>query len=126
MPKTLLLIDNDPDDLFIFCEAVKEIDPDIECIEFHDCREIEGKLADKKTPDFIFLDLNMPFINGKECLKRIKEIINLQLVPVIIYSTSRFQKEIDEVLDLGATAFITKPHSFQELVETIKEILIKQ
>ena len=123
MPKTLLLIDNDPDDLYIFCEAVKEIDPGAECITFHDCIGIEAKTAHKKKPDFIFLDLNMPFVNGKECLMHIKKIPQLQSIPVIIYSTTRLQKEKDEAFELGAYSFLTKPDTYEELVNALKEIL---
>lgn len=123
MPKTLMIIDNDPDDLFIFCEAIKEVSIDIECIIFHDCIGIAGKTADKKKPDLIFLDLNMPFINGKECLKHIKNIRQLQDVPVIIYSTTRSLQEKDEALQLGASFFLTKPDTFDELVSSLKEIL---
>jgi CheY-like chemotaxis protein len=123
MPKTLMLIDNDPDDLFIFCEAVKEVSADIECITFHDCIGIAGKTANKKKPDLIFLDLNMPFINGKECLKHIKNNLQLQDIPVVIYSTTRSPKEKDEALQLGASSFLTKPDTFDELVSSLKEIL---
>jgi len=119
-----MLIDNDPDDLFIFCEAVKEIDPDIEFITFHDCKEIEAKVMDKKRPDLIFLDLNMPFVNGKECLKHLKNCSKLQSVPVIIYSTTRSSKEIDAIHELGAASFLSKPDTYDELVDALKEILL--
>lgn len=119
-----MLIDNDPDDLFIFCEAAKEIDASVECIIFHDCISISGKAAEKKLPDLIFLDLNMPFVNGKECLKHLKNCPRLQSVPVIIYSTTKSAKEREQAYELGATSFLIKPDTYEELVNALREILL--
>jgi CheY-like chemotaxis protein len=121
----LMIIDDDDDDRDIFGEAVTHIDPTITCIQ---CSEAEHALSllEKKTahlPDFIFLDLNMPRINGRQCLVRIKSNEHLKDIPVIIYSTSKFEKDIKEVMRLGAATFLTKPSRMSDLVRAIRLIL---
>jgi DNA-binding response OmpR family regulator len=122
---TIMIIDDDDDDRDIFCEAVTSIDSSIKTIQ---CREGEialQHLEKKKTspPDFIFLDLNMPRVNGKQCLEKIKRLRHLQDVPVIIYSTSKYEKDIKEVMRLGASTFLTKPSRMSDLVKSIRLIL---
>jgi CheY-like chemotaxis protein len=124
MEKTLLLIDDDLDDVEMFCDAVQEIDKKNHCLFAGNGREalkILGSCLQK--PDYIFLDLNMPQMSGKDCLKEIKLHKELEDTPVIIYSTSKHKKEIDEILEMGATMFLTKPTIFDDLKAAIREIL---
>jgi len=129
--KTILLIDDDADDREIFQEALSAIEWSIS-INF---REAENgvdafvKLKDPKTkkPDLIFVDLNMPKMDGKEFLMEIKKQQPFKNIPVIIYSTSANKSDIDFTLQHHAEKFMTKPHSIfdlkKELESTLRHLL---
>ncbi len=78
------------------------------------------------TPDFIFLDLNMPEMGGRDCLVELKQNKHTQSIPVIIYTTSSEQEDIIETKEMGALDFITKPSKVSELTELISNFLINQ
>lgn len=122
----ILVVDDDIDDLMFFTDALAEIDPHIENVTAMNGIEAIRRLESLAVhPDYIFLDLNMPKMNGKQCLKHIKNSVVFQSIPVIIYSTSRLQDDIDEVRALGAAAFLVKPNKFQQLKVEIAAILAK-
>jgi CheY-like chemotaxis protein len=77
-------------------------------------------------PDLIFLDLNMPRVNGKQCLKELKKDNSLRHIPVIIYTTSKLDDDKSEMQKLGAAYSITKPRSFSGLYNLISEIFSKE
>lgn len=123
----VLIIDDDQDDVDLFREAVNELSPEISCWSAQDgLRGIKMLTEDLVVlPDYIFLDVNMPVMGGKECLGKIKSTTRLKSIPVFMYSTTRNDKEIKEYQHLGAEDFIVKPSEFQKLVTTIKSILLK-
>jgi CheY-like chemotaxis protein len=121
--KTCLLVDDDEDDKEIFCLALQRIDPAIECTTASDGLEALSILKNKSyVPGYIFLDLNMPRMNGKECLKEIKKQDHLSDVPVIIFSTSAAERDIEETRRLGASSFITKPPLVATLAKKLSDI----
>lgn len=122
------LIDDDEDDQEIFSLALNAIDKDIQCITAKDGIEALNVLEtdQRLTPDFIFLDLNMLRMNGRECLKEIKKIPHLREIPVIIYSTSSAQKDITETILLGAADYIVKPPSISILTKRLEQVLRKE
>jgi DNA-binding response OmpR family regulator len=124
-PKTFYLIDDDADDLDFFCEAVSTIDESIICIKSTSSeRSLDAfKRHDVPVPDLIFLDLNMPLIDGRTFLHEIKRVKPYSHVPVIIYSTSCHPKDIEETISLGACDFMTKPYSMKALVEGLSGVL---
>jgi CheY-like chemotaxis protein len=124
--KTFFLVDDDVDDQEIFIAAVNEIDNSIKCISIDNCEEALEKLKKEHTdlPDLIFLDLNMPRLNGRQCLSEIRKLSRLKHIPVIIYSTSSLKKDMEETASLGADLFITKPNRFNELCETLNNVLL--
>lgn len=120
---TCLLVDDDDDDKEIFCLALAEVDPSIECHIASDGIEALEMLKDTSfTPDFIFLDLNMPLMSGKECLVEIKKRRHLENTAVIIFSTSASQKDIEDTAALGASSFITKPPLMSTLTEKLLQV----
>ena len=124
MQITLLIVDDDPDDLWLFCEAVYEINKASRCITACNGKEALQLLQNAIIkPDFIFMDLNLPFMNGKECLTELKKNSEFSDIPVIIYSTSKLQKDIDEVYKLGAAHFLSKPNSFRDIVKVVSNIV---
>ncbi|HYG01460.1 MAG TPA: response regulator [Chryseosolibacter sp.] len=126
VPKVLFLVDDDPDDQDIFQEALKAIDESIVCYFAHDGREAINKLQDALfMPDLLFLDLNMPVMNGKDCLKALKTHKDLRHIPVVIYSTASAEEEKTACIELGAKDFISKPPQFNALVQTLTATLKK-
>jgi CheY-like chemotaxis protein len=121
--KLCFMVDDDIDDQEIFSIALTEIDHKVDCVFAKDGKEAIEKLVADPTfePDYIFLDLNMPRMNGKQCLSEIKKMERLSNIPVIIYSTSSEKKSITEVRKIGATAYITKPSSISELAQQLAE-----
>ncbi|SFN00086.1 Response regulator receiver domain-containing protein [Chitinophaga sp. YR627] len=119
------LIDDDDDDQEIFALALGSIDTDIHCITANDGIEALNKLNIDSDfiPDFIFLDLNMVRMNGRECLTEIRKLPRLNETPVIIYSTSSEEKDITETKLLGATDYIVKPPSISILIKRLEQVL---
>jgi CheY-like chemotaxis protein len=124
MVKTFLLADDDPDDVAIFREALFIIDPNIVFYFANNGRVALEKLGDKdlEEPDIIFLDINMPVMNGWECLTKLKLSESYNDIPVIIYSTASYKREIEKAFDLGALCFFTKPTDFKELIINLRAI----
>lgn len=121
--KRILLVDDDADDQMLFTEALTHIHPSIKCDVANDGVEAMGLLSKQPFYDLIFLDLNMPRMDGFECLKRIRSASSYKQIPVVILSTSNREKDIDRSLELGATRFFTKPSAYQKLFEQLKGIL---
>jgi len=115
--KICFLIDDDIDDQEIFTLVLKSVNPAITCVTANDGIEAVAKLTTEATfnPDYIFLDLNMPRMSGKECLQEIKKIGRLNGTPIVIYSTSSEQKDILETRALGASDYLEKQSSIEEL-----------
>jgi CheY-like chemotaxis protein len=123
--ETLFLVDDDRDEHELFEDALRGIDDAIELITAKDGIEALEKLHAEhiNTPDIIFLDLNMPKMDGKQFLRQVKTIHAFREIPVHVYTTSSNQMERKEVLELGAASFITKPGTFTELCQTLREVV---
>ena len=116
-------IDDDVDDQEIFGMAVSEVDASISCVFASDGIEALDKLWGMEIlPDCIFIDLNMPRMNGKECLEEIRKLDHLKDIPVYIYSTSVDPRLVDECKELGAKQFIVKPPGLHLLTEILRQI----
>ena len=122
-----LLIDDDADDQEIFLMALEKVDKNIHCTVAHDAFEGLRKLsADNAfTPRHIFLDLNMPRMNGLECLREIKKLGHLSDSKVIMFSTSSDARAIEASRQLGADDYIVKPSGFDVLVKTLTSVIEK-
>lgn len=121
---TFLLADDDADDKTLFCEALSEINPAIVCHTAGDGKEALAILSKQqvKRPDIIFLDINMPVMDGWQCLGKLKGDVRHKDIPVIMYSTSSYQRDIDLALENGAFCFFTKPSDYRELRRILRLI----
>lgn len=121
---TFFIIDDDPDDIMLFREVLSDINEAIDCISATNGREALNMLNAEsvKDPSLIFLDLNMPKMDGRECLKELKSNPQLKHIPVIIYTTSSLHKDREETRQLGAHGFISKPSSLRELNSILDRI----
>ena len=124
MVTRFLIVDDDEEDRELFCEAVKEVDASIKCCEAVD-GEAGMRLLTQATvrPDFVFLDINMPRMNGFQFIDKIKAIPALADIPVIIYSTSKLPNVKIQLLQKGAVHFITKPDKLSDLMEQLVFVL---
>ena len=111
--RTCYLIDDDADDRQAFEIALHHIGEPIRLVIAVNGVEALKTLSNQQdfTPDYIFLDLHMPVVDGKRCLTEIKKIQRLKDTPVVMYSTSKSPRDMEDVRNLGAVAFINKPHS---------------
>ena len=122
--KTLFIIDDDEDDQLFINEAMKDLNIPFECFYANNGEMALKHLKEESVPlpDFIFLDLNMPKLNGKECLIEIKKLPRYSTVPLIIYTTTSNQKDKQEIMQLGAHYFLTKPTRISELCSRLLEL----
>jgi CheY-like chemotaxis protein len=121
----ILYAEDDPEDADVFRDALKSIDNSIGCIVARDGLEALSVLDNSVIlPDFIFLDVNMPVLGGRDCLIRIKSNKQFSDIPVIMYTTSNRQHEIQDFKNLGATDYFIKPNTFAELYHYLKSILL--
>jgi CheY-like chemotaxis protein len=122
--KNIFLTDDDPDDWYFFRVALNEIDESINCDIAKNGKEALSKLKSFKTlPDVIFLDLNMPVMNGFECLSKIKADGSLSKLPVVIFTTSTNPSDVQSTHQLGADVFLIKPSNIPDLVIKLQRIL---
>src|SRR5687768_8424636 len=121
VPAKRFFIDDDLDDQEIFLMALQQFDDNIECEFANDgAKAIEQLKASKgKIPDCIFIDMNMPRMNGIECLEQIKKIDHLKDVPACMFSTSADPTLVARTKALGAIDFIVKPADITVLSEMI-------
>jgi CheY-like chemotaxis protein len=116
------LIDDDIDDQEIFLRVLKDFEPSIRCFTACNGQEAIDKLTSKEVkPDLIFLDLNMPLMNGKQFLKECHFLEGCRDIPVIILTTAADKRTIEETKQLGASDYITKPDKFSSWGSIIKE-----
>jgi iron complex outermembrane receptor protein len=125
---TVFLIDDDVDDQEIFSLALSRANESAECIFANDGIFALEKISedDQFTPDFIFIDMNMPRMNGSQCLAEIKKIERFKNVPVYIYSTASDPTSLIENKKLGAEDTIVKPSDINVLTRTLAKILKKK
>jgi CheY-like chemotaxis protein len=125
------MADDDEDDRLMTKEALEEarlmndlhfVEDGEELIEYLHRR---GKYADTVTsprPGLILLDLNMPRKDGREALREIKADPDLRQIPIVVMTTSKAEEDIFRTYDLGVSSFITKPVSFEGLVDVMKAL----
>jgi CheY-like chemotaxis protein len=104
MHKTVVVIDDYIDDLDMMKESLRQIDSTIECISFEIAEEAIHLLGDNGHtlhPDYVFIDLNMPRVDGAECLKRLRNLPHLGDTPIIICSTSMPASVSNDLISLA-------------------------
>lgn len=122
--RVILLVDDDMDDQELFGEAMEIVDSSAICHFASDGEEGLSMLEDGTLNcDLIFLDLNMPKMNGKQFLAEVKQNATLRKIPVVIFTTSLREKDGEETANMGAAHFLTKPSSFGELCKQLEDIL---
>ena len=124
----ILLADDDPDDRMFTTRALKRSHLANDVVTVEDGEQLmdylyrRGTFADDEAPrpGLILLDLNMPRMDGREALREIKSDPDLRSIPVVVLTTSEAEQDILRSYDLGVNAFVTKPVTFEDLVEVIQ------
>lgn len=121
----ILIAENDSDDQLFFSTALREYNTELKPMFFCNGEELIRFLGDEtnKMPVAIFLDLNMPKMNGLEALLEIKRRPRYDHIPVIMISTTSNPFEINRCKKMGASDFVVKPNTFSQLSDSIKAAL---
>ena len=127
-PIEILLVEDNPGDVRLTIEALKEgkvankINVAVDGIEALAFLRREGKYENAPKPDLILLDLNLPKKNGREVLAEIKMNPHLKCIPVVILTSSQAEKDIVTTYNLHANCYITKPVDFEQFIQVVKSI----
>ncbi len=121
----IFLAEDDRDDSVLFQEALNRLPYPVSLHLAQDGELLIDMLHNRKIPDFIFLDLNMPKKDGYACLTEIRSLRKMDKTPVIVMSTSFHEQSIQRAYDAGADMYVQKPDNFDDLV-TIIEICLRQ
>jgi CheY-like chemotaxis protein len=120
----ILYIDDDSEDRDIFQEAITQISPSSVCNVATD--GMEGLQALEEfvvMPDYIFVDVNMPVMNGRQFLEKVKTAARLRSIPVIMYSTTSYTDERNEYFRMGARDVLVKPNTFKEICSLLESVI---
>jgi CheY-like chemotaxis protein len=121
----ITLADDDEDDRLFFTDAFDELKINTVVNTVNNGKELLSFLNHPETvlPNIIFLDLNMPILNGIDCLKEIKLNDKFKDIAIAIYSTSSSEKDIENTFVLGANIYIKKPSNFNELKKILADVV---
>jgi CheY-like chemotaxis protein len=135
MPVQVLLVEDSPGDARLTLEAFRSADESIRLHTTVDGVEAmaflrqEGKYAHSPRPDLILLDLNLPKMDGREVLAKIKDDDSLKLIPTVILTTSSAEADILKSYELQANCYLSKPvelEAFDELVRSINDFWVRK
>lgn len=128
VPIEILLVEDNPGDVRLTVEALKEakvrnnlhVAPDgVEAMEF---LRRTGAHAEAPRPDLVLLDLNLPRKDGREVLQEIKTDPDLDLIPVVVLTTSQAEQDVLESYQLHANAYVTKPVDLERFLQVVRSI----
>ncbi len=125
---TILLIEDNPGDVRLTQEAFKEgsknvtLDVVMDGVEAINYLYKNGQYSDKKSPDLILLDLNLPKMDGREVLEKVKNDDNLRRIPIIVLTTSDADQDILKSYNLHVNCYLNKPVDFDKFFDIIQKI----
>ena len=118
----VLLVDDDHEEAELFTAALKSVNESIGFVHAQDCVNLLDTIR-KHKPDIVFIDINMPFLNGIECLKSVRRDLEFKSLPIIMYSTSNNQKNIIDSFNNNANLYIVKPDSYKGIIIALEKVL---
>jgi len=119
----VLIGDDDTDDVELFQEALYEVSPETEVKVATNGLEVLDELK-SSDPRIVFLDINMPEMNGWDCLRIIKGDKILKKIPVIVFTTSSALQDMEIAFKMGALCFLTKPDRYDDLKAFLEEVVM--
>ncbi|MDB5252382.1 MAG: hypothetical protein JWP27_1551 [Flaviaesturariibacter sp.] len=118
----IMLVDDDPDDCFLFRKALSDVDPAITLQFVSDCDELVPAL-DSNHPQIVFMDINMPKKSGFDCVTEIRGLSRHAHLPVVMYSCSDQPTQVSRAFGSGVHLYLRKPSSYEGLVTSLRQIL---
>ena len=127
----ILLVEDNPADIQITRRALRDSAVPVQLIVVRDGQEAVEYLlrqgayaghADWRRPDLILLDLNLPRMTGRQVLQRIRATPALQIVPVVILSTSKRLEDVHDLYLMGANTYVEKPQDYSRFVGVLQTI----
>lgn len=126
VPLKVLLADDDSDDSLLFNEALEQAKLPVQLMRAENGNEVLSLLQSSQMPDLVFLDVNMPLMNGIECLENIRSDQRFKDLPIVIYSTTNYKINIEACFRGGANVYIIKPNSFNDIIKMVKKLCTKE
>lgn len=121
----IALVDDDLDDVLLFRQAIKDINKSIDCVELGSGPDLLNYLSiTSHLPRIIFLDYNMPGMNGLECLKAMRANPRFQTIPVVIYTTYLSEQQRKQFADFDVSILL-KPYTYSELIEAVEAKILE-
>ncbi len=125
-PIICLLIDDDAEEAEIFHYALEELNRPVKCVNVRSGKEAIVYLTKHpQTVDYIFLDMNMPRMNGIECLQQLKKLEVTNSARIILYSSTFLEEQKDMLLSMGAADFLAKTGSVFDLQNALFKLFAK-
>ena len=123
-PYNIILAEDDPDDRHVFSMAIKETFGQANITGFDNGQSVIHSLLSNTSTncDVLFLDINMPRMNGIDCLREIKDHIQFSRIPIVMLTTSSTKEDVMDTFYAGATRFITKPPTYKELLNLFTQV----
>ena len=130
-PITIVVADDDPDDRLLIEDAFKEnkignkiefVEDGEELLSYLRRRDRWESLAKQPLPGLILLDLNMPRMDGRECLEQVKADEKLKSIPIVILTTSEADRDVARSYELQANCYISKPVDLDQFIEVVAAI----
>jgi len=118
----IFYVDDDIDDIEIFKDAVNDVCSEVKLTTLTNSQLFLSTLEKINPPDVIVLDINMPAVDGIQCLKLVRESEAFKHIPVVLFSTSKYVTKIQESIRFGANHFILKGSSLQEFSSFIIDL----
>ena len=128
MPVDILLVEDNAGDVRLMREVLKTSKVSNNLIVASNgqeallCLRKQGKFAQSVRPDLILLDLNLPVMDGREVLEKIKDDPDLKRIPVVILTTSKAEEDILKTYNLHANCYVTKPVDLEQFVKVVKSL----
>lgn len=121
LPRKIILVDDDEDDRDLFAEAFQSLNIDSDLVLFKSGQELLDYIQkiDHLITTHVFLDLNMPAISGMEILRHLRKTIKANNIFITIYSTSSSPIDVENAYKQGASGYLRKPSTFQQLCDLI-------
>jgi len=120
--QNIWLADDDPEDCAIFRDVLEQLVPTASLTTISNGEQLMNQLTPSHKPDILFLDINMPLKTGLECLVEIRAQRPFSRLPIVIFTSSKQDKDITKSYGFGANLYYSKPSSFAKLIDDMGDL----